>query len=292
MLTDILFVLLCFGHDFWTGCRSSKAGEEAVAYLKSEASKLGLGEPSVLVIPLDLSSQQSITDFVKEVKTRKLPVSLLVNNAGVMFIENWPTKEGYEVHFGVNHLGHFKLIIDLLDVLAQNGPSRIVTVTSDTYIFGTFEGLALKSRGADFHRWYAYCDSKLMNLLCVRGLHRHLQAHGLSDLIKIYAVHPGSVATGIARGAHSVIGYLYSLTIVKAILNLLTPRDGASGTVFVALSREVENQSGQYFSTTYMEQVSPNATHKEKQEDQLLQYSERCTNTNLESVIKSIKRNM
>jgi len=261
-------------------------GEEAVAYLRKEAEDLKIPKPDVDVIPLDLSSQQSISEFVRTVKSRDLPVSLLINNAGVMFMENWPTKEGFEIHFGVNHLGHFKLSMDLLDVLAKNGPSRIVTLTSDTYWMGSFD--LSKARGDRFHRWWAYCSSKLMNLLFVQGLHRHLEAAGLLDRVKVYAVHPGCVYTGITRGAHSIIGFLYSLSIVQLALNLVSPRDGASGTIYVALSKDVENQSGKYFSTTYPEHVASNAYHKEDQEDELIAYSEKGTNTNLNQIIASI----
>lgn len=271
------------------GCRSAKAGEDAVRYLQTEAAILKI-EASVEVISLDLASQESISSFVREVKNRNLPVSILVNNAGVMFIENIGTKEGFEVHFGVNHLGHFKLAVELLPVLAKNSPSRIVTLTSDTYAFGTFD--LGKARGERFHRWWAYCDSKLNNLLCVRGLHRKLQEAQLHDRIKIYAVHPGSVSTGITRGTCSLIGWLYSLTIVKTCLNLLEPRDGASGSIYCALSPEVNNLSGEYFATTFHEEVAKNAKHKEAQEDALIAYSEQATHTNLAETFKQIRESL
>lgn len=201
---------------------------------------------------------------------------------------NWPTKEGYEIHFGVNHLGHFKLCMELMDVLAKNGPSRIVTLTSDTYFMGNFD--LSKARGERYHRWWAYCDSKLVNLLSVRGIHRRLEDAGLLDKVKIYAVHPGCVHTGITRGAHPIIGFLYSLSIVRSILNLVSPRDGASGTIYAALSSEVANQSGRYFATSYAEHLAANAMGKESQEDELLAFSEKATNTNFKQIIDTIKK--
>lgn len=265
-----------------------KLGEEAVAYLREECAKHEIKNPRVDVIPLDLASLASVSEFVGTVKARNLPVSLLINNAGVMFMENRPTKEGFEIHFGVNHLGHFKLTMELLDVLAKNGPSRIVTLTSDTYFMGRFD--LSKARGERFHRWWAYCDSKLVNLLCVRGIHRRLEAAGLLDKIKIYAVHPGCVHTGITRGAHPIIGHLYGLSIVRTILNLVSPRDGTSGTIYVALSDDVANQSGRYFATSYVEPLAQNAIDKEAQEDELLTFSEQATNTNFKQIIDNIKK--
>ena len=205
-----------------------------------------------------------------------------------MFMANWPTKEGYEIHFGVNHLGHFKLSMELMDVLAKNGPSRIVTLTSDTYFMGSFD--LSKARGERYHRWWAYCDSKLVNLLSVRGIHRRLEDAGLLDKVKIYAVHPGCVHTGITRGAHPIIGFLYSLSIVRSILNLVSPRDGASGTIYAALSNDVANQSGRYFATSYAEHLAANAMGKESQEDELLAFSEKATNTNFKQIIDTIKK--
>jgi NAD(P)-dependent dehydrogenase (short-subunit alcohol dehydrogenase family) len=249
---------------------------------------LNLISANVEVIPLDLASQQSISEFVSTVKSRNLAVSLLINNAGVMFMENIGTKEGFEVHFGVNHLGHFKLTLELLDVLAKNGPSRVITLTSDTYTMGSFD--LSKARGEKFHRWWAYCNSKLMNLLCIQGLHRKFEAAGLLDRVKFFAVHPGCVHTGITRGAHPIISWLYGLAIVRGILNLQTSRDGASGTVYVALSKDVESQSGQYFATSYQENVDSIAVNKHAQEDELIAFSEQHTNTNLNQIIQALKR--
>jgi NAD(P)-dependent dehydrogenase (short-subunit alcohol dehydrogenase family) len=284
---ETCYFLLRAGYHVIIGCRSVKLGEEAVAYLKSEAEKVNLRKVNVEVIPLDLASQQSISEFVTTVKARNLAVSLLVNNAGVMFIENWPTKEGFEVHFGVNHLGHFKLTMELLDVLIKNGPSRVITLTSDTYTFGGFD--LSKARGERFHRWWAYCDSKLMNLLSVQGLHRKISEAGLSERVKFYAVHPGCVHTGITRGTHPIINWLYGLSIVRLFLNLVEARDGASGTVYAALSKDVESLSGRFFSMTYCEEVASNAVHKEQQEDELIAFSELHTHTSLDQVIKSVK---
>lgn len=205
-----------------------------------------------------------------------------------MFMDNNATKEGFEIHFGVNHLGHFKLTMDLLEVLAKNGPSRIVTVTSDTYYMGTFD--LSRAKGDKFHRWWSYCNSKLVNLLFSHGLHRHLEAAGLLEKVKIYAVHPGCVHTGITRGAHPLINYLYGVGIVRTILNLVTPRDGSCGSIYTALSKDVENQSGLYFHTTYLEKFAKNAVGKEDQEDELLKFSEECTNTNLARTLQAMKK--
>jgi NAD(P)-dependent dehydrogenase (short-subunit alcohol dehydrogenase family) len=82
-------------------------------------------------IPLDLSSFDSITQFVEQLKTKKdYSIDLLVNNAGLMFTDYALTRDGFEMQMGVNHLGHFKLTMLMLPLLAPK--SRILTVTSIT----------------------------------------------------------------------------------------------------------------------------------------------------------------
>jgi NAD(P)-dependent dehydrogenase (short-subunit alcohol dehydrogenase family) len=86
-------------------------------------------------IPLDLSSFESITQFVEHLKTRSYKIDLLVNNAGLMFTEYVKTKDGFEMQMGVNHLGHFKLTMLMLPLLEAR--SKVLTVTSITSRSGT-----------------------------------------------------------------------------------------------------------------------------------------------------------
>lgn len=175
------------------------------------------------------------------------------------------------------YLGHFKLTIDLLDVLYLNGPSRIITVTSDTYIFGNID--LEKARGKNFHRWWAYCDSKLANILFVRALHNRLKSTDMIEKIKVFAVHPGSVSSGIARGTNTLINWIYQTKFVKILMGLQNTKVGASGSVYVSLSKDVENSSGKYFSKTNEQLLRNFVTKQTDTEEILWKFSEEATNS-------------
>jgi retinol dehydrogenase-12 len=86
---------------------------------------------------LDLSSVDSIRAFVTEFRRKELPLHYLVNNAGVYATTLTRTSEGFEPHLGVNHLGHFLLTYELVDILKASAPSRIITVSAHGHKMST-----------------------------------------------------------------------------------------------------------------------------------------------------------
>ncbi|XP_040122346.1 dehydrogenase/reductase SDR family member on chromosome X isoform X3 [Oryx dammah] len=98
----------------------------------------------------DLASMRSIREFVQTFKMKKLPLHVLVNNAGVMMVPQRTTDDGFEEHFGVNYLGHFLLTNLLLDTLQESGApgrsARVVTVSSATHYVGELNLDDLQSR--------------------------------------------------------------------------------------------------------------------------------------------------
>ena len=110
-------------------CRSESSGNEAVANIKKE-----FPSGDVTFLPLDLASIASIRAFASAYKNTGKPLDILINNAGVAW---WPlsyTSDGLEMHFGVNHIGHFLLTTELLDVLKRSGtatsPARVIKLSS------------------------------------------------------------------------------------------------------------------------------------------------------------------
>ena len=79
---------------------------------------------------LDLASLESVRSFAKNINSKLSQLDLLVNNAGIMMCPNWRTKDGFEMQFGVNHLGHFLLTNLLLNLLKRTVGSRVITVSS------------------------------------------------------------------------------------------------------------------------------------------------------------------
>jgi NAD(P)-dependent dehydrogenase (short-subunit alcohol dehydrogenase family) len=144
---------------------------------------------------LDLSSLDSIRAAADELRSNHESIDLLINNAGVMFTPKSTTKDGFELQFGTNHLGHFALTNLLLDrVLAATG-SRIVTVSSQGHRF--VRGIHFDDLQADrsYRRVGAYGQAKLANLLFTYELQRRLTG---TNTIAV-AAHPGGSKTELTR---------------------------------------------------------------------------------------------
>ncbi len=163
---------------------------------------------SVAVQELDLSSLESIRTAADELRSRYDSIDLLINNAGVMMTPKSTTKDGFELQFGTNHLGHFTFTNLLLDrVLAAPG-SRIVTVSSVGHRFARrgirFDDLQWKN---SYSRVGAYGQAKLANLMFTYELQRRLQG---TNTIAV-AAHPGGSNTELMRNLPAAIRGLGSV---------------------------------------------------------------------------------
>jgi NAD(P)-dependent dehydrogenase (short-subunit alcohol dehydrogenase family) len=172
---------------------------------KSAADRIVKATPaaSVAVQELDLTSLDSIRAAADELKSRHDSIDLLINNAGVMFTPRSTTKDGFELQFGTNHLGHFAVTGLLLDrVLAAPG-SRVVTVSSVGHRFARrgirFDDLQWER---EYSRVGAYGQAKLANLMFTYELQRRLQG---TTTIAV-AAHPGGSRTELTRNLPPLIG--------------------------------------------------------------------------------------
>jgi NAD(P)-dependent dehydrogenase (short-subunit alcohol dehydrogenase family) len=162
--------------------RDQRRGRAALERLRGEAP-----DADAELRPLDLASLASVRAFAAGVDE---PVDLLVNNAGVMAGPRRTTADGFELQLGTNHLGHFALTGLLLGRLLAAPSPRVVTVSSGAHWVGRidFDDLLSERR---YHRWRAYAQSKLANLLFMRELGRRTAA---TPLVSV-AAHPGYAAT-------------------------------------------------------------------------------------------------
>ena len=131
------------------------------------------------------------------------------------------TKDGFELQFGTNHLGHFALTGLLLGALEGRGDARVVTVSSTAHRMGriNFDDLNGERR---YRRWRAYGQSKLANLLFALELDRRLRASG--STVKSLAAHPGYAATNLQSAAAPALD-----RAVMAVTNLLIAQDAEVG---------------------------------------------------------------
>jgi NAD(P)-dependent dehydrogenase (short-subunit alcohol dehydrogenase family) len=172
-------------------CRNIAKGEEAASEIRSEYTSA-----MVEVMDLDLGNLDSVRRFANTFKKTNKRLDLLINNAGVMMPPYGKTSDGFELQFGINHLGHFALTGLLLPLLIKTGGSRIVTVSSTAHKAGRMNFDDLQSEQS-YKKMAAYGQSKLSNLLFTYELQRRFESAGVSSIAT--AAHPGWTTTNLQR---------------------------------------------------------------------------------------------
>jgi NAD(P)-dependent dehydrogenase (short-subunit alcohol dehydrogenase family) len=157
---------------------------------------------------LDLTSLESVRAAAAQLRSDHDRIDLLINNAGVMYTPKSTTKDGFELQFGTNHLGHFAFTGLLLDRLLPVAGSRVVTVSSMGHRIRAaihFDDLQWERR---YSRVGAYGQSKLANLLFTYELQRRLAPHGTTIAV---AAHPGGSNTELMRNLPRLVAAVSSL---------------------------------------------------------------------------------
>ncbi|MGH8924775.1 MAG: oxidoreductase [Acidimicrobiia bacterium] len=150
---------------------------------------------SAEVCQLDLSSLASIRSFAEQILPHRPRIDLLINNAGVMGIPERHTVDGFEMQFGVNHLGHFALTALLLPSLLRGDAARIVNVTSTARHTGRPLDPSNPHLRGNYTPWGAYGQSKLANVHFTLGLQQRLEAAGAGTASLV--AHPGLTYTDL-----------------------------------------------------------------------------------------------
>ena len=176
-------------------CRSEEKGEAAVELVKKRS-----GNNNVLFMQLDLASLESVRSFSARALDSEAHIDILVNNAGVMACPSMKTVDGFEMQFGVNHLGHFLLTNLLLDRMKEAPSARIVNVSSSAHRSGKINFDDLNST-KNYNRFSAYGRSKLANILFTRSLAKRLE--GTKVIANV--LHPGLIKTELARHINVLI---------------------------------------------------------------------------------------
>jgi NAD(P)-dependent dehydrogenase (short-subunit alcohol dehydrogenase family) len=171
--------------------RNEQKGEEAVASIKS------VNKNAVIeVMKLDLADLSSVRSFVAQFNEKFSNLDILINNAGIMNPPYGQTKDGFELQFGSNHLGHFALTGLLLPLLKKTPASRVVTLSSIAH-----RGASIYFDNLDGSKGYKpmnfYKQSKLANLLFAKELDKRFKQHGISTMS--VACHPGITATNLFK---------------------------------------------------------------------------------------------
>ncbi|MBN1656670.1 MAG: SDR family oxidoreductase [Deltaproteobacteria bacterium] len=224
-------------------CRNRDNGERAAIKIRREYPKA-----VVEYMPLDLADLSSVRAFGQAFNRQYDKLDILINNAGVMALPYSLTKDGFEMQFGTNHLGHFALTGLLLERLIAGGAARVVTVSSNAHKMGKMRFHDLHwSKG--YRRWSAYGMSKLANLLFCYEFARKISEKNLSILS--VAAHPGLAETNLFISPRMEnprpIAFLYKLA------NNYLAQDASIGSLpllYAATAPGVGN--GEYFGPAYL----------------------------------------
>lgn len=225
------------GHLYFTG-RSKSRADEVIVKIKAAA-------PSVPVtfLECDLGSCSSVVEALKQFKSERLDTLIL--NAGIMATPPSTTRDGHEVQFGTNHVGHFAVLVTLLPVLektaSQGHDVRVVTLSSLGYRHYPPGGVDLDTLNTDqaqLSKWQKYGQSKLANLLMGRELAR--RKPGITSVM----VHPGVVYTNLVGSLPAE-----DKAFIDQICDgkYLTPEEGAHTQLWAATTKRENLKSGCFY---------------------------------------------
>ena len=227
--------------EIWLAARNVKKARQTVDEIQKEV----LGVP-IGVLELDLSSFESIKQAAALFKKESDRLDILMLNAGIMATSPGLTKEGYEMQFGTNHMGHVlltKLLLPVLESTVEAGGNvRIVSLSSEGHASwrkGGFDFESLKTRAEELSALQRYFRSKLANVLWARQMAKEYPQ------FTVAAVHPGVVQTNLAEGSTGVPRIVVLMTRVLARF-LKTVEDGAKNQLWASVADDVT--SGEYFT--------------------------------------------
>lgn len=244
------------GAKVWMACRNEGRAREAMARIRAVHPEADL---RFLALDLgDLDAVRNAADAFLESESR---LDVLIDNAGLAG-QKGVTAQGFELTFGVNHLGHFLLTEQLRPLLTETGtesePARVVIVASraHTRLRKRFDWAALRQPTRSISGFHEYKVSKLANVLHAKALARRLEG----EPVTVYALHPGVVASDVWRKVPWPFRSLIKLFMV-------TNEEGAQTTLHCATSPEVKHESGRYYADCAPKTASAFARDEALQEE-------------------------
>jgi NAD(P)-dependent dehydrogenase (short-subunit alcohol dehydrogenase family) len=225
----------------YLGARDESRAQRAITSIKSL-----VPDAKIEFLPLDLASLKSVKQAADAFTASSTRLDVLMNNAGIMACPAGLTKEGYEVQFGTNHLGHALLTKLLLPILLKTAETqndvRIVNLSSSAHTWAPSGGLVLTDATTDmkeYSTWARYGQSKLANIYYTRELARRYPS------IKSIAIHPGSVRTGLISGP--IASYPYVGWLLRRFQSILavSVQEGALNQLWATVSPDA--RSGHFY---------------------------------------------
>ncbi|XP_041466043.1 retinol dehydrogenase 14-like [Lytechinus variegatus] len=278
-------------------CRSEVKANEALQRMKDEHGKekssqndaricIKAEDLDVEFMTLDLGSLASTMTFVEEYKTKGYPLHVLICNAGMGWGPDEPTADGFEIHFQVNYLSHFLLILHLLPVMKSTGiDTRIVLISSLMYRNSKWDPKDLQCFN-EKDKMIIYGTTKLYQIMQMFCLARRLEG----SKVGVFSVHPGMVDTEFnARPGQPITrGSRVFLRATKSLRMIRTPFDGALTGLHAAANPAYDSKTALYFASSRPRNLTALPRDKVKQE-LLWEYSLDCLKDYItEDVLKEL----
>ncbi|MEE9383942.1 MAG: SDR family oxidoreductase [Nannocystaceae bacterium] len=244
-----------------TGCNSGlgleamrvlgRRGAHVIAAARSrDKAEVALAGVSSAGTPVacDLSDPGSVRACIEAVRGLDIPLDGIIANAGIMALPQLERRNGVELQFFTNHVGHFMLVTGLLRILTDTG--RVVILSSAAHKGAPPGGIEFDNLSGEkgYRPWRAYGQSKLANLLFAKHLATRMPRPGQTA----NSLHPGVIATKLVRHMNPVVGAAYGL---MGWIALKTIPEGAATEVYLATHPGVAEINGAYFADC--NQISP-----------------------------------
>lgn len=252
-------------------CRDEGRAQEAIDKMVYELTRVEIlaraSDPKpkgeVRFLKMDLASLESVRRAALEFKEMKLPLDILVLNAGLMMGKRTLSADGYEMTFAVNHLGHFLLSQELVPLLEESKDGRVIVITSSFHLSPKggldFDDLQTEK---DYTMFKAYSRSKLANVMFGRELHRRLQDQKKPSKTLVVIVHPGLVITNIPNNMPKIMRTMEQLIRPLLMLVQKQPEHGAYTPVFAATSSLLRKEDGTPTPALYLTDCMQKLCHE------------------------------
>lgn len=246
-----------------TGCNSGLGRETARvlalrgAHIVGAARTLAKASEALAELGIDatpvaceLSDLHSVHSAVDTVRSLGCTLNGIIANAGIMALPECQQKDGIELQFYVNHVGHFALVNGLVDLLSDDG--RVVVLSSGAHFYAAESGLELDnvSGEREYEAWRMYGRSKLANIHFAVALNQRFEGSGRHA----NAVHPGVIDTNLGRHVPNKAAMYEAL---KKRVRLKSIPQGAATQCYVAIHPELAGVGGQYFADCQPGNMAP-----------------------------------
>jgi NAD(P)-dependent dehydrogenase (short-subunit alcohol dehydrogenase family) len=202
---------------------------------------------------VDLADLDTVGPFCDGVLEDHPVIDILIANAGIMACPQGATKQGFELQFGTNHLGHFKLVTRLLPALLAAGQSRVVILSSSGHRFSDVDLDDWNFERTPYDAWMSYGRAKTANVLFAVALDDRYQDQGL----RAFAVHPGGIQTELGRHlTDETLGVM-----IERTKNMTTPMvwktvpQGAATSVWAATSPDLDGRGAIFLEDCHIAEV-------------------------------------